>query len=101
MMLVSNCKTVSRALLFGLLPVFSVQALDVNSTDSPSMDFLEYLGGVENEIDGELSSPVDLDLEAALVANNSGSEKVNEVKAGNVNGSVVGKEASNEERIDE
>ena len=62
-------------LIFSLL--FSLPALADNHTpvdhsilaeDAPSMDFLEYLGAEENEIDGELSSPVDLDLEQFLVA---------------------------------
>jgi len=102
---VSDCKTVSRILLFGLLPVFNVQAEDMKSTELPSMDFLEYLGGVENEIDGELSSPVELDLEAALVANNSDNEQLDDVKAegevGNKAGNEAGSEASNEEGINE
>ncbi len=59
----------------------------------PSMDFLEYLGGVENEIDGELSSPVELDLEAAFVASNSGKQKIDEVNTGN--------EINNEDSVDE
>lgn len=86
---VSYCKTVSRLLICGLLPVFNIQAEKIRAVDVPSMDFLEYLGGVEDEIDGKLSSPVELDLEAALVANNSGSE------------TNVESEAGKEEKIDE
>ncbi len=85
---VKHCKIASQLLLCGLLPVFNVQAGEM-----PSMDFLEYLGGVENEIDGELSSPVELDLEAAFVASNSGKQKIDEVKAGN--------EINNEDSVDE
>jgi len=75
MMPVKRYKTVSRFLLCGLLPVFNVQA-----DEMPSMDFLEYLGGVENEIDGKLSSPVELDLEAAVVASHSDKQKIDEVR---------------------
>jgi len=75
MMPVKCYKTVGRFFLCGLLPVFNVQAGEM-----PSMDFLEYLGGVENEVDGKLSSPVELDLEAALVASRSEIQKSEEVK---------------------
>jgi hypothetical protein len=100
MMPVSDCKTVSRILLFGLLPAFNAQAEDARSVEQPSMDFLEYLGGIENEIDGELSSPVDLDLEA-LVANNSGNEQIDDVKAENEVGNEAGSGADSEESINE
>ncbi len=86
---VSHCKIVSSLLLCGLLPVFNIQAEEAGTKAYPSMDFLEYLGGVENEIDGRLSSPVELDLEAALVANNSRAE--NNVDSG----------AGKEEEVDE
>ncbi len=85
---VKRLKTVSRLLLWGLLPVFNVQAGEM-----PSMDFLEYLGGVENEVDGKLSSPVELDLEAALVASRSSERKTDEVK--------VDSEASDEKESNE
>jgi len=88
MMPVKRLKTVSRLLLCGLLPVFNVQAGEM-----PSMDFLEYLGGVENEVDGKLSSPVELDLEAALVASRSSERKTDEVK--------VDSEASDEKESNE
>jgi len=53
------------------LLIFSLLCMQpVLADDAPSMDFLEYLGAEENEIDGELSGPVDLDLEQYLVANN-------------------------------
>jgi len=53
------------------LLVFSLLCMQpVLAEDTPSMDFLEYLGTEENEIDGELSGPVDLDLEQYIVANN-------------------------------
>ncbi len=81
-------KTAGRLLLCGLLPVLNVQAGEM-----PSMDFLEYLGGVENEIDGKLSSPVELDLEAALVASRSSEKKTDEVK--------VDSEASDEKESNE
>ena len=54
--------------LLMLLPVSGLQAESLGE-DSPSMAFLEYLGGVETEIDGRLSSPVELDIESALAAN--------------------------------
>ena len=88
MMLVKRRNITSRLLLCSLLAVFNVQAGEM-----PSMDFLEYLGGVENEIDGQLSSPVELDLEAAFVASRSSKQKIDEVK--------VDSEASNEKDIDE
>lgn len=94
---VSHCKTVSRLLLFGLLPVFNIQADAMHSVNRPSMDFLEYLGGVENEIDGKLSSPVELDLEAALIASNSGNKQSDEVKFD----SEVNDEANDEDSVDE
>jgi len=80
---VKRSKMVRHLLLCGLLSAFNVPA-----DEMPSMAFLEYLGGVENEIDGQLSSPVELDLEAAFVASNSGKQKTDEVK--------VDSEASNE-----
>ena len=53
------------------LLIFSLLCMQpVLADDAPSMDFLEYLGAEENEIDGELSGPVDLDLEQYLIANN-------------------------------
>ncbi len=85
---VKRRKIVSRLLLCGLLPAFNVPA-----DEMPSMAFLEYLGGVENEIDGQLSSPVELDLEAASVASNSGKQETDEVK--------VDSEASNEKDSNE
>ena len=88
MMPVKRYKTVGRFLLCGMLPVFNVQA-----SEMPSMDFLEYLGGVENEVDGKLSSPVELDLEAALVASRSSERKTDEVK--------VDSEASDEKESNE
>ena len=81
-------KIVRRLLLCGLLPAFNVPADEL-----PSMAFLEYLGGVENEIDGQLSSPVELDLEAALVASNAEQKKSDEVKAA--------KQAANEDSTNE
>jgi hypothetical protein len=89
MMPVSHCKYLGCLLLCGLLPVVNAQAENTRSADEPSMDFLEYLGGVENEIDGELSSPVELDLEPAVVASSPGSDN-------NIN-----KGAGNEEKVDE
>ena len=86
MMQVNSFRISSRLLLCGLLPAFNVQAGGM-----PSMDFLEYLGGVENEVDGQLSSPVELDLEAALVASNTGKQKSNDetvVNTANDEGSV-------------
>jgi len=77
-----------RLLLCGLLPVFNVYAGNM-----PSMEFLEYLGGVENEIDGRMSGPVELDLEAALVASNAGQQKNNEETATD--------EADREDSVDE
>jgi len=73
---VKRSKMVRHLLLCGLLPSFNMPA-----DEMPSMAFLEYLGGVENEIDGQLSSPVELDLEAALVASNTEQKKSDEVKA--------------------
>jgi len=35
----------------------------------PSLDFLEYLGSEENQVDNRWTSPVDLDIENYLVAN--------------------------------
>lgn len=88
MMPVNSFRISCRLLLCGLLPVFNVQAGGM-----PTMDFLEYLGSVENEVDGQLSSPVELDLEAALVASNAGKQKSNEEKAGNM--------ANDEDSVDE
>jgi hypothetical protein len=88
---VKHCKVASRLLFCGLLPVMNVQADGL-----PSMAFLEYLGGVENEVDGQLSSPVELDLEAALVAG-SGKRIEDEVKADGDSSSEHG----NEENINE
>ena len=88
MMQVNSFRISSRLLLCGLLPVFNVQAGEM-----PSMDFLEYLGGVENEVDGQLSSPIELDLEAALVASNTGKQKNNEETVGNT--------ANEEDSVDE
>lgn len=90
-MLVKYCNMANCVLLSGLLLVINVQADEV-----PSMAFLEYLGGVENEVDGQLSSPIELDLEAALVAG-SGKQINDEVKAD----SDAGSEAGNEESTDE
>lgn len=81
-------KMACRLLLCGLLPAFNVRA-----DEMPSMAFLEYLGSVENEIDGQLSSPVELDLEAALVASNAEQKKSDEVKAA--------KQAANEDSTNE
>jgi len=88
---VKPCSIASCILLSGLLPVINVQA-----DEMPTMAFLEYLGGVENEVDGQLSSPVELDLETALAAR-SGKQTKDEVKAD----SGTGNEAVNEESIDE
>ncbi len=97
-MVLVNCFNIAgRVLLCALLPVFNLHADDMQFENQPSMDFLEYLGGVEHEIDGRLSSPVELDLEAALVASNSGKQKIDEVKAGN----EASNEASNEGSVDE
>lgn len=63
-------RTVLGLMLFGFLPVHVVQpvnvaqAADDSAEQMPSMAFLEYLGGVEDEVDGVLSSPLELDLEA-------------------------------------
>lgn len=57
-------------LLTGLLCAAPVQA-----EEQLSMEFLEYLGGIENEIDGELSSSLDLDLEHSLIVASPDSEK--------------------------
>ncbi len=85
---VKRRKIASRLLLCGLLPAFNVLA-----DEMPSMAFLEYLGGVENEIDGQLSSPVELDLEAAFVVSNADQKKLDEVKAA--------KQTANEDSINE
>lgn len=85
---VKRSKIVRCLLLCGLLPAFNVPADEL-----PSMAFLEYLGGVENEIDGQLSSPVELDLEAAFVASNTDQQNTDEVKAA--------KQAANEDSINE
>lgn len=58
----------------------------------PSMAFLEYLGGVETEIDGRLSSPVELDLESAVVAGTREEED---------NATGVDMRIGTEEKIDE
>jgi len=75
----SRSKKIPQLLLCGLLPIFSVQADQVNSISAPSMAFLEYLGDVENEIDGQLSSPLELelDLEAAQLANKQHTDTTN------------------------
>jgi hypothetical protein len=45
-----------------LLPTLMVATVSANEEKMPSMDFLEYLGGYETEIDGEIVSPIELDL---------------------------------------
>lgn len=56
-----------------LLIIFliSTHALAVEE-DTPSLDFLEYLGELETEIDGELVSPVELEL----IAENTDGEEI-------------------------
>lgn len=56
----------SYLLLCALFPVTGICAESIASAEMPSMDFLEYLGAVENEVDGELSGPIELDLEPAI-----------------------------------
>lgn len=43
--------------------------------EMPSLDFLEYLGELETEIDGELVSPTELELIAEI---NAGEDKDHE-----------------------
>ncbi len=95
---VNRYKTVSQLLICGLLPVFNLQAENMSSVNQPSMDFLEYLGGIETEIDGRLSSPLELDLEAAVIASNSGEQQSNKEQ---MNNDMQDSEAGNEESIDE
>lgn len=89
----SFVKNLCRCLLCGLLPVFNVMAEPPLSAATPSMAFLEYLGGVENTVDGRLSSPLELDLEALLITQSGSSDERNgrndtdKVKAGNVTSS--------------
>ncbi len=52
------------------MSVATCQAQDIFKGERPAMSFLEYLGGVESEVDGELSSPVELNIEAALLDEN-------------------------------
>ena len=47
-----------------LLPTLMIATVSANEDEIPSMDFLEYLGGYEIEIEGEVVSPVELDLVA-------------------------------------
>jgi len=56
---------VRHSLLLALLVSSSAIAAD---EDMPSMDFLEYLGGFEIEVDGELVSPTELELIAENVS---------------------------------
>jgi len=68
-----------------LMPALLLPAA-LPAEEMPSMAFLEYLGGVEAEIDGRLSSPVELDLESAVAArseNNIDEENDGEQRAKN------------------
>ncbi len=50
-----------------MLLLMSNNALAVDE-DAPSLDFLEYLGELETEVDGELISPSELELIAENIA---------------------------------
>jgi len=59
-----------RIQIVGLLMPAMMVATQATAEEALSMDFLEYLGAEENEVDGEVSGPVDLDLERYLTASN-------------------------------
>jgi len=61
--------------LYGLFISGLLFAVPIQAEELPSMDFLEYLGAEENEVDGELSGPVVLNLEQYLIATNPGSDE--------------------------
>jgi len=58
-------ETLSCSLLISSLGYCSMLLAD----ELPSLDFLEYLGSEESQVDDRWTSPVDLDIENYLVAN--------------------------------
>jgi len=54
-----------------IILLISSNALAIDE-ETPSLDFLEYLGELETEIDGELISPVELEL----IAENTNGEEI-------------------------
>jgi len=58
-------ESVSYGLLISSLGYGSMLLAD----ELPSLDFLEYLGSEESQVDDRWTSPVDLDIENYLVAN--------------------------------
>jgi len=54
-----------KYIFYGLL----LLALPAMAEELPTLDFLEYLGSEETQVDNEWSSPVDLDIEQYLAAN--------------------------------
>ena len=57
-----------HCLILGLLVSSHATAMD---KESPEMDFLEYLGGLETEVDGEIVTPIELEL---IADNTTGEE---------------------------
>lgn len=60
-----NNRTSPCVLLFGLL----AYTLPSIAEELPSLDFLEYMGSEESQVDEQWSSPVDMDIEQYLAEN--------------------------------
>lgn len=54
-----------------LLPTLMIATVSANEDEMPSLDFLEYLGGYETEVDGEVITPVELEI---IAENNQGED---------------------------
>jgi len=59
----------TQTVFYSLLISSAVYSAMLLADELPSLDFLEYLGSEENQIDDRWTSPVDLDIENYLVAN--------------------------------
>ena len=49
----------------------------VLANEDLSLEFLEYLGGFETEVDGEWVNPTDLDTETLAIVDTSSDEELN------------------------
>jgi len=68
-------------LLFGLLAC----TLPSIAEELPSLDFLEYLGSEESQVDKQWSSPADMDIEQYLAENRQTENRQTEkTQAGNI-----------------
>ena len=59
----------TQTMFYSLLTSSAVYPAMLLADELPSLDFLEYLGAEENQVDDRWTSPVDLDIENYLVAN--------------------------------